>query len=133
MAAFRKFARPGLAPGPRFTRVGHGVRLFIESRPAHEGVKDMNTVNSTCSAEAEEATDRALSRKASALRLLGPLGFIDNNDAEVLGAIWHPVTGLVLDASSISPAEVVRVIYEAGEAAGREALQRELALLLGLK
>lgn len=72
------------------------------------------------------------SRKASALRVLAPLGFLDNEDSDVPGAIWHPATGVVIDSSRINPRDVIRVVFEAGEREGREVLQTKLCQLLGV-
>lgn len=71
-------------------------------------------------------------RKASALRLLAPLGFVDNNDGEAPGTIFHPGTSLVLDTSTVTPAQVVAALVAEGERRGREEVAAAMRRLIGV-
>lgn len=79
-----------------------------------------------------ERWEFATSRKESALRVLGPLGFEDNQDGECPGAIYHPETGVVLDAATLRPAMVVHELLRIGRDRGVEALRRDLRAAIGL-
>lgn len=79
-----------------------------------------------------ERWERAISRKKSALTILGPLGFVDNDDGETPGAILHPATGMVLDAERLSPAQVVKAIFDEGFLRGSNEVRSQMRRTLGL-
>lgn len=79
-----------------------------------------------------ERWERAISRKESALRVLGPLGFDDLHDAERPGAIVHGGAGVVLDAAVIKPQDVVPELLRIGRERGVAALRRDLRAVIGL-
>jgi hypothetical protein len=79
-----------------------------------------------------ERWERAISRKESALRVLGPLGFEDNNDGEAPGAIYHSGSGVVLDAENLKPQDVVHELLRIGRERGVEALRRDLRAAIGI-
>ena len=74
----------------------------------------------------------AQERKASALRVLGPLGFEDSDDGECPGAIYHSGAGVVLDAATLSPGQVVYELLKIGSERGVAALRRDLRAAIGL-
>ena len=90
--------------------------------------------------EAETAGDRAelakyelaISSKALALLVLGPLGFEDNANGERPGAIYHSGAGVVIDANTIGPQSVVHELLRIGAERGVEALRRDLRAAIGL-
>lgn len=65
--------------------------------------------------------ERALSRKASALNILAPIGFVDAEDAATPGAIRHPATGVQLNTETLAPGAVVAEIAAHGERRAHEA------------
>lgn len=79
-----------------------------------------------------ERWDRAISRKKSALELLGPLGFVDNDDGEAPGAIWHRECHITLDTERMSPAQVIAAVLEIGRERGRSEVQGSVRKALGL-
>ena len=64
--------------------------------------------------------------------LLGPLGFVDNEDDETPGAVWHAATRIILAADKTAPVDVVAAILEIGKAAGREEAQASMRQALGI-
>ncbi len=80
----------------------------------------------------QEQFDRAVARKESALKLLAPLGFVDSDDDEVPGAIWHKGCALTLDATRMSPAEAVEAILNIGRERGRSEIRVTVRTALGL-
>lgn len=78
------------------------------------------------------AYELAASRKESALELLGKLGFVDNNDDEYPGTIFHPATGLTIDVVRIGPAEVIAEVLKRGQQQGEERVQAAIRKTLGL-
>ncbi len=79
-----------------------------------------------------ECFERAISRKESALKLLEPLGFVDADDAEYPGAIWHRGCALTLDAGRLSPADFMQAILEIGRERGRTDVRNQMRDALGL-
>lgn len=79
-----------------------------------------------------EQWERATSRKASALAVLGPLGFEDLEDNECPGAIWHRSSGITLDAAQIAPGDVVDEMVRIGVMRGKSELRLNLRQLLGV-
>lgn len=71
-------------------------------------------------------------RKPRLLALLGPLGFVDNEDDEAPGAVWHAATGIILAADKTAPGDVVAAILEIGKKAGCEEVQASLRKALGI-
>lgn len=71
-------------------------------------------------------------RKHRLLALLGPLGFVDNEDDETPGAVWHAATRIILAADKTAPVDVVAAILEIGKAAGREEAQASMRQALGI-
>jgi hypothetical protein len=79
-----------------------------------------------------DAWDRAIDRKASALRVLAPLGFEDADDGEVPGAIWHRNSGLTIDCAITSPAHVVEALLSVGREQGRDEVRALMRQALAL-
>ena len=79
-----------------------------------------------------EKWERAISRKESALRVLGSLGFEDCGDGEAPGAIYHPGSNVVLDAATLTPQVVVHELLRIGCERGVESLRRELRRVIGV-
>lgn len=79
-----------------------------------------------------ERWERTLSRKQSALRVLGPLGFEDSDDGECPGAIYHRGAGVTLDAATLNPSHVVQELLRIGMERGVAALRRDLRAAIGL-
>lgn len=79
-----------------------------------------------------ERWERAISRKQSALRVLGPLGFEDSDDGECPGAIYHSGAGVTLDAATLNPNHVVHELLRIGMERGVAALRRDLRAAIGL-
>ena len=79
-----------------------------------------------------DAWDRAIDRKASALRVLGPLGFEDAEDGELPGAMWHRGCGITLDAARLSPAQVVEALLSVGREQGRDEVRALMRQALAL-
>jgi hypothetical protein len=79
-----------------------------------------------------DAWDRAISRKASALRVLGPLGFEDAEDGEVPAAIWHRNAAITLDCATMSPAHVVEALLSIVREQGRAEVRSVMRQALGL-
>lgn len=71
-------------------------------------------------------------RKRSALKVLAPLGFVDNGDVEEPGAIYLPQTGFIFDCEKGGPGEVMKAAIEFGRKQGEEALRAQFKVLLGL-
>lgn len=71
-------------------------------------------------------------RKQLLLALLGPLGFVDNEDDEAPGAVWHAATRIILAADKTAPGDVVAAILEIGKEAGREEAQASMRHALGI-
>lgn len=71
-------------------------------------------------------------RKQRLLALLRPLGFVDNEDDEVPGAVWHAATRIILAADKTAPGDVVAAILEIGKEAGREEAQASMRHALGI-
>lgn len=71
-------------------------------------------------------------RKQSALKVLGPIGFVDAEDEEVPGAIWHRQTGVTINTMMVKAGDLVGAILEAGEARGRDAAQAAMRKACGL-
>jgi hypothetical protein len=82
--------------------------------------------------EVQRGWFRIEQRKRSALKLLAPLGFQDNQDAEEPGAVYLPQTGFIFDCAKGGPGEVMQAAIDFGRKQGEEALQRRLRELLGL-
>lgn len=80
----------------------------------------------------QERFDRAVARKESALKILAPLGFVDNDDVESPGTIWHTGCNLTIDTARTSPAEVVEAILIIGRERGRSEIRGEVRAALGL-
>lgn len=78
----------------------------------------------------EEIMDAVEKRKQSALELLGPLGFVDNEDGEFLSTIFHPACG-VLDTMKLGPGDVVQAIYAIGVRRGEENAKAAMRRALG--
>jgi hypothetical protein len=78
------------------------------------------------------AWDRAIDRKASALRVLGPLGFEDADDGETPGAIWHRNSSVTLDCAITSPAHVVEALLSIGREQGRNEVRAQMRAAIGL-
>jgi len=70
-------------------------------------------------------------RKQEALKLLAPLGFVDNDDQGEPGTIYHPVCGAI-DISYLHVEELVKQIYDAGFNAGSEKIRSGMRQLLGV-
>lgn len=79
-----------------------------------------------------DAYELAASRKESALELLAKLGFVDNEDGEFPGTIFHPATGLVIDVAHIAPAEVIANVLQQGRQQGEAQVQAAIRKTLGL-
>jgi hypothetical protein len=80
-----------------------------------------------------EKFEDALQRKARWLRGLEPLGFVDNDDGECPGAIYHPGAGVTLDIATLrNPADVVHELLKIGSERGVAALRRDLRAAIGL-
>lgn len=79
-----------------------------------------------------ERWERAISRKESALRVLGPLGFEDASDGEKPGAIYHSASAVVLDAERLKPQDVVHELLRIGMERGVAALRRDLRAAIGI-
>lgn len=79
-----------------------------------------------------ECWERAISRKESALRVLGPIGFEDSDDNETPGAIYHSGSGVVFDAATLKPQDVVHELLRIGMQRGVEALRRDLRAAIGI-
>ncbi len=79
-----------------------------------------------------EQWEAAEERKASALRVLAPLGFEDNCDGACPGAIYHSGAGVTLNAATLSPAQVVHELLKIGSERGVAALRRDLRAAIGL-
>lgn len=79
-----------------------------------------------------DAWDRAIDRKASALRVLGPLGFEDADDGEMPGAIWHRNAAITLDCATMSPAHVVEALLSIGREQGRDEVRALMRQALAL-
>lgn len=71
-------------------------------------------------------------RKASALRVLGPLGFVDNDDAEAPSTVYHPGTGVVIDTAATVPRSVVAAVFECGRAKGQDEVKSAARRLFGV-
>lgn len=85
-----------------------------------------------CERADRERWERAISRKESALRVLGPLGFEDADDGEAPGAIYHSGAGVVLDAETLDPSRVVHELLRIGMERGVAALRRDLRAAIGV-
>lgn len=82
-----------------------------------------------------EDQQRALNaelRKARALTVLGPLGFVDNGDAEAPLSIFHSGASVCIDLANVTPATVVTALVQEGERRGREAVKAQLRQVLGV-
>ena len=79
-----------------------------------------------------ERWDRAISRKNSALELLAPLGFVDSEDSDEPGAIWHRECHITINTERMSPAQVVGAILEIGLERGRSEVQTTMRQVLGI-
>jgi len=77
------------------------------------------------------AIEQMLDIKASALRLLEPLGFEDLGDAESPAALWHSASGFVFDSRQ-GPADVIRAAVQFGREQGREEVRSEIRKALGI-
>ena len=93
------------------------------------GVPDQETPSQRSD---RERWERAISRKESALRVLGPLGFENNDDGEAPGTIYHSGAGVVLDAENLKPQDVVHELLRIGSERGVEALRRDLRAAIGI-
>lgn len=71
-------------------------------------------------------------RKQRLLALLGPLGFVDNEDDEAPGAVWHAATRTILAADKTTPGDVVAAILAIGKQTGREEAQASMRQALGI-
>ncbi|CAN7781156.1 hypothetical protein LJR296_008013 [Cupriavidus necator] len=79
-----------------------------------------------------DAYEIALQRKQDALVLLSKLGFVDNEDSEEPGAVYHRETGLVIDCAKVSPAAVVKAAFDAGQEKGIQQIQADVRKVLGI-
>lgn len=75
----------------------------------------------------------ARQRKASALTILSPLGFVDLEDDEVPGGIWHKGTNLTINVMTVKAGDFVDAIVEAGRERGRGEAQRAMRQACGLE
>lgn len=73
------------------------------------------------------------SRKKSALEILGPLGFVDAEDDDAPGAIWHRHTLIAIDVMKVKAGDFVGAILEVGKTRGREAAQKDMRKACGLE
>lgn len=71
-------------------------------------------------------------RKASALRVLAPLGFVDNNDPEAPCTVCHRATGVVVDTATTKPDGVVAAVFERGKAKGQDEVKAAARRLFGV-
>ncbi len=71
-------------------------------------------------------------RKADALKVLGPLGFVDNEDDEYPSTIFHPGIGQTFDVSATDPMEIVRLIFARGKEVGEATAKGRMRVALGL-
>lgn len=76
--------------------------------------------------------DRAISRKKSALELLGPLGFEDSEDSDDPGAVWHRECNITINTERITPAQVVGAILQIGRERGRSEARNTVRQALGI-
>lgn len=76
--------------------------------------------------------EQRLAHKAKVLEVLGPLGFVDLEDDEALGAIYHPATMEVYDVSTITPEAVITLVYQRGAQHGAEEAKRRMRESMGL-
>jgi hypothetical protein len=75
--------------------------------------------------------DRIIEHKLQALKLLGPLGFEDNEDAEFPGVIWHRGINQTFDISATDPKEIVRVVFARGKELGDIEAKARMRAALG--
>ncbi len=80
----------------------------------------------------DEHYNHILERKKSALEVLAPLGFVDNEDGECPGAIYHTDIRGCIDINGISPADVVKIIFQRGKEEGIELVQSNVRKTLGI-
>lgn len=80
----------------------------------------------------DEYYDNILKKKKSALELLSPLGFVDNEDGECPGAIYHPEMKGCIDTNKISPSDVVKIIFQHGKEEGIALVQSNIRKTLGI-
>lgn len=81
---------------------------------------------------ADQRLQTILDRKASALAVLGPIGFIDNEDDETPGTIFHSGCRITLDCAKLSPKDVVAAILEVGQERGKQELRNAMRNALGI-
>jgi hypothetical protein len=93
----------------------------------------MTTDNETPGDRLErEKWEPVIARKESALRVLEPLGFVDNRDDEFPGTIFHSGANVALDTADLSPSDVVYELLKIGSERGVAALRRDLRAAIGL-
>ena len=113
----------------RRAQIEAGERLVIDDMRRKGLVPIEETPGDRHEREKLEAAEQ---RKASALRVLAPLGFEDSCNGECAGAIHHSGAGLTLDASTLHPAQVVHELLRIGSERGVAALRRDLRAAIGL-
>lgn len=71
-------------------------------------------------------------RKQSALKLLGPIGFVDADDTEAPGAIWHRQADITINVMMVKEGDLVGIILEVGREQGRSEAQKAMRKACGL-
>lgn len=74
-----------------------------------------------------------LKKKADALKILGPLGFVDREDVHVPGAIWHNESAIELNVATVKAGNIVGAILEIGRLQGICLAQRTMRKSLGME
>lgn len=80
----------------------------------------------------DEYYERIEKRKTAALEILGPLGFVDNEDEEYPGTIYHPGISQSFDISATDPKEIVRLVFARGKEVGTIDTQCAVRKALGI-
>lgn len=80
----------------------------------------------------DEYYERLEKRKAAALEILKPLGFVDNEDDECPGTIFHPGISQAFDISATDPKEIVRLVFARGKEVGTTDTQCAVRKALGI-
>jgi hypothetical protein len=80
----------------------------------------------------EQEWDQAKQKQRSALEVLGPLGFVDNNDDEFPGEIYHQASGVVIDCLRVTPGEIIAFVFKEGERQGEQKARRAIRQAIGL-
>lgn len=76
--------------------------------------------------------NRIQKRKKDALKVLGPLGFVDNEDDEYPGTIYHPGIAQSFDISASEPAAIVNLVFARGKETGVADAKARVRAALGL-